>query len=107
MAWSQNPIPLRQPRQRQDIPDLDLGGVDDDALDQQLDELPPLGEGRLLQACGNRGPEGLDLGDDAAQPPVLRHGRREVLLLPAHGVQALLQRRPPHLELLQGEASAA
>ena len=97
MAWSQNPIPRRQARKRQDIPDFDLGRIDDDALDQQLDQLPPLGEGRSLQSVNHGSPEVLDLGHDVAQPPLLRHGRRQFLLLPAHRVQALLQRPPPGL----------
>jgi len=101
MAWSQNPIPLRQARQRQDIPDLDLRRVDDDALDQQLDQFAPLGEGRPLQPLRHAGPEGLDLLHDAAEPPLLRRGRQQFPLLPAHGIQALRQGPPPGLQFLQ------
>ena len=100
MAWSQNPMPLCQAGQRQDIPDLDIRRIDDDALDQQLDQLPPLGERRLLQALRDTYPERLDLLDDAAQPHLLCLPRRQLLLLAPRGIQALLQRPPPGLELL-------
>ena len=50
MAWSQSPLPLGDSAERDSVADLHGRSVDDDAVDEEFDDRPPLLEGGPLQA---------------------------------------------------------
>ena len=71
MAWSQSPVPLGDPAERDDVADLHGRGVVDDAVDEEFDDRPPLLEGGPLQAPREGRPELLRPGGEDLQVLVL------------------------------------
>ena len=71
----------------EDIADLHVAVGDNDAVDQEFDERPPLREGRLVQPVADLGAKRLErLRDSAQRDVLLRHGVELALL----GLQSLL-----------------
>ena len=60
--------------ERDDVPDLHLGRVDEDAVDQQLGQCSPAREGGLVEPLGDARPERLDAGGEAGGQRLLLRG---------------------------------
>jgi hypothetical protein len=83
MAWTQYPIPPRQPAERDDVANFHLRSIHDHPLDQQLDQRSLLGEGGPLQAMGHGISELLDALSYQLDLSRLRRLSPVALLVPA------------------------
>ena len=99
MAWSQHTIALGKAAQGDDVTDLHLGGIDHNAVDQQLDEGATLVERGLLKASGDGSAEGFQPAGEAVDVRLMCHLSGEPLLLAAKVGQLLLQVVPSRLQL--------
>src|SRR5690349_18897114 len=67
MVWSQHTFALRRAGQRDHVADLDVGRVDDHAVDEQLDDLASALERGLRQSGRDRRAELLDPRGDQGE----------------------------------------
>jgi hypothetical protein len=88
--------------ERDDVPDLHLRRVDEDAVDQQLGQFSPAREGGLVEPLGDTCPECLDAGGQRGGQRLLLRAGRELLLLPGEVGEPGVERPPADLQLLQG-----
>lgn len=84
-----------------DVTDLYGGGIHDDAVDQEFDDRSPLLEGDLLQPPCQGRTEFLRSCGEHVEVLVLYFIGTALLLFPAQGGEALLERGPPAAELVE------
>ena len=88
---------------REHVADLDVAVGDDDAVDEQLGQLPPLLEGGGGQAGADGAAECLDPVGDGTEFQLLPGGGVELALLGEQGVAAAVQVLALAVELGQGD----
>jgi hypothetical protein len=105
MVCSQLTVPDGGAPQWESVAYLDVWRVRHHTLDQELDDLPPAGEGGRLQAAGERGPERFEVrGHDGEALVILRGGRQGGRVAP-HRRQAGVRLTPAGPQLVQGEGT--
>ena len=96
---------MRHAAEWDDVADPHRRRVDEDAVDQQLDQLAPTGEGCLVEPVGDGGPEGFRLVGEHSDLSLLLRTRRKLLSLPAEVGEPGFQGAHAGLQLFERDRS--
>ncbi len=91
------------PAEGDDVADLHLRRLDQHAIDEQLHQFPAAREGGVVEALGDRGAEGVELGRHGCDLRGVVDTGDELLLLVREIGKARLQRLHAGPQLLQGD----